>query len=55
MFSVPETARQLPPDEDPVPDSIHYSAELHHLVGQGIAEEILAWARTQDHLRPPTD
>jgi hypothetical protein len=53
MFSVPETARQLPPDEDPVPDSIHYSAELHHLVGQGMADEILAWAQTQEHLRPP--
>lgn len=54
LFSVPAVAAAgLPPDVDPVPDSIHYSAELHHLVGQGIADEILGWAATQEHLRLP--
>jgi hypothetical protein len=34
------------------PDGFHYSPQIHRVIGTQLAEEIIAWADTQAHLRP---
>jgi lysophospholipase L1-like esterase len=36
-----------------LPDGFHFHPGLHDLVGRRLAEEIGAWAQTQEHLKPP--
>jgi len=36
-----------------LPDGFHFCPDLHDLVGRLLAAEVMAWAETQDHLKPP--
>lgn len=44
-------ARVTPEGEDPVPDGVHFSAQVHRAVGRALADEVLAWAAKQPHLQ----
>jgi hypothetical protein len=37
--------------EEPCPDGAHFTPEVHRAIGEQLAEEILKWAETQEHLR----
>jgi lysophospholipase L1-like esterase len=40
--------------EEATPDGGHFSAELHRVIGEALSADILEWAATQPHLKPPT-
>lgn len=39
--------------EEATPDGGHFSAELHRVIGEALSADILEWAATQPHLKPP--
>lgn len=37
--------------EEPCPDGAHFTPEVHRAIGEQMAEDVLKWAETQEHLR----
>jgi hypothetical protein len=37
--------------EEPCPDGAHFTPAVHRAIGEQMAEDVLKWAETQEHLR----
>jgi lysophospholipase L1-like esterase len=48
IVPVADVAKGLPAGDDPVPDGLHYSAEMRRLLGRAVAEDVERWRRRQD-------
>jgi hypothetical protein len=44
-------ADHLDPGDEAMPDGAHFTPEVHRVIGETLAREVLDWANTQEHLR----